>query len=76
MFCFRLRQFDFHVIVSLYLSDYDSDYDSVASENQPLEVNNGGLKIQTVDFQLLANSRGMKNKLGVLQLLNYPARKR
>ena len=32
MFCFRLRRFDFHEIVSLYHSDYDSDYDSVASE--------------------------------------------
>ena len=29
----------------------------------PLEVNNGGLKTQTVDFQLLANSGGMENKL-------------
>ena len=28
-----------------------------------LEVNNGGLKTQTVDFQLLANSGGMENKL-------------
>ena len=36
MFCFRLRRFGFHYIVSLYSSDYDSDYDSVASENQPL----------------------------------------
>ena len=29
----------------------------------PLEVNNGGLKTQTVDFQLLANSGGMEKKL-------------
>ena len=29
----------------------------------PLEVNNGGLKTQTVDFQILANSGGMENKL-------------
>ena len=36
MFCFRLRWFDFHKIVSLYPSDCDSDYDSLASENQPL----------------------------------------
>ena len=29
--------------------------------NEPLlEVNNGGLKTQTVDFQLLANSGGME----------------
>ena len=28
-----LRRFDFHQIVSLYASDYDS----VASENQPLD---------------------------------------
>ena len=42
----------------------------------PLEVNNGGLKTQTIDFQLLANSGGIENKLRVLQLLNYPARKR
>ena len=46
------------------------------SNEPPLEVNNGGLKTQTVDFQLLANSGGMENKLWVLQLLNYPARKR
>jgi len=26
-------------------------------------ANNGGLKAQTVDFQLLANSGGMENKL-------------
>ena len=38
MFCFRLRRFDFHYIVSLYASDYDSDYDSVASENQPFNA--------------------------------------
>ena len=42
--------------------------------NEPLlELNNEGLKTQTVDFQLLANSGGMENKLWVL---NYPARKR
>lgn len=29
----------------------------------PLEVNDGGLKTQTFDFQLLANSGGMENKL-------------
>ena len=29
----------------------------------PLQVNNGGLKTQTVDFQLFANSGGMENKL-------------
>ena len=29
----------------------------------PLEVNNGGLKTQTVDFQLSANSGRMENKL-------------
>ena len=28
-----------------------------------LEVNNGGLKTQTVDFQLLTNSGGMESKL-------------
>ena len=33
------------------------------SNEPPLEVNNGGLKTQTVDFQLLANSGGMENKL-------------
>ena len=49
---------------------------SRGSNEPPLEVNNGGLKTQTVDFQLLANSGGMENKLWVLQLLNYPARKR
>ena len=36
---------------------------SRASNEPPLEVNNGGLKTQTVDFQLLANSGGMENKL-------------
>ena len=29
----------------------------------PLAVNNGGLKTQTVDFQLLGNTGGMENKL-------------
>ena len=29
---------------------------SRGSNEPPLEVNNGGLKTQTVDFQLLANS--------------------
>ena len=33
------------------------------SNGPPLEVNNGGLTTQTVDFQLLANSGGMENKL-------------
>ena len=33
---------------------------SKGSNEPPLEVNNGGLKTQTVDFQLLANSGGMK----------------
>ena len=32
-------------------------------------VNNVGLKTQTVDFQLLASSGGIENKLRVLQLL-------
>ena len=36
---------------------------SRGSNEPPLEVNNGGLKTQTVDFQLLANSGGMENKL-------------
>ncbi len=35
---------------------------SRGSNEPPLEVNNGGLKTQTVDFQLLANSGGMENK--------------
>ena len=30
------------------------------SNEPPLEVNNGGLKTRTVDFQLLANSGGME----------------
>ena len=34
-------------------------------ERTPLEVNNGGLKAKTVDFQLLANSGGMENKQSV-----------
>ena len=36
---------------------------SRGSNEPPLKVNNGGLKTQTVDFQLLANSGGMENKL-------------
>ena len=36
---------------------------SKGSNEPPLEINNGGLKTQTVDFQLLANSGGMENKL-------------
>ena len=36
--CFWFCQFDFHQIVSFHAADYDSDYDSVASENQPLGV--------------------------------------
>ena len=38
---------------------------SRGSNEPPLDVNNGGLKTKTVDFQLLANSRGMENKLSV-----------
>ena len=30
---------------------------------EPLEVNNGGLKTQTFDFQPLANCGAMENKL-------------
>ena len=36
---------------------------SKGSNEPPLEVNNGGLKTQTVDFQLLAISGGLENKL-------------
>ena len=36
---------------------------SRGSNKPPMEVNNGGLKIQTVDFQFLANSGGMENKI-------------
>ena len=36
---------------------------SRGSNEPPLMVNNGGLKTQTVGFQLLANSGGMENKL-------------
>ena len=47
------------------------------SNEPPLQVNDGGLEKQVVNFQLLANSGGMENKLWVFQLsLNYPARKR
>ena len=72
----------------LYLSNNISETDMIQarrrgggggfedSNEPPLELNNGGLKTQTVDFQLLANSGGMENKLWVLQLLIYPARKR
>ena len=35
---------------------------SKGSNEPALEVNNGGLKTQTVDFQLLANSGGMEKK--------------
>lgn len=36
---------------------------SRGSNEPPLEVSNGGLKTQTVDFQILANSGGMGYKL-------------
>ena len=36
---------------------------SRGSNEPPLKVNNEGLRTQTVDFQLLANSGGMENKL-------------
>ena len=36
---------------------------SRGSKEPPLEVNNGGLKAQTVDFQIVANSEGIENKL-------------
>ena len=49
---------------------------SKGSNEPPLEVNNGGLKTQTVDVQLSANTGGMENKPRALQLINYPARKR
>ena len=49
---------------------------SRGSKEPPLEVNNGGLKAQTVDFRLLPSGGGLENKLRVLQLLNYPARTR
>ena len=35
------------------------------SNEPPLEVNNEGLKTQTVDFQLVANTGGMENKLNL-----------
>ena len=33
------------------------------SNRLPLQVNDGGLKTQAVNFQLVANSGGMENKL-------------
>ena len=36
---------------------------SRGSNEPPLEVNDGVLKTQAVNFQLLANSGGMENKL-------------
>ena len=36
---------------------------SKGSNKPPLEVNNGGLKTRTVDFQLLTNSGRIENKL-------------
>jgi len=38
VFSFQLRRFNFHYIISLYASHYQSDYDSVASENKPLMI--------------------------------------
>ena len=38
---------------------------SRGSNEPPLQVNDGGLKTQAVNFQLLANSGGMENKLWV-----------
>ena len=35
VFCFWLRLFDFHQVLWLHASDYDSDYDFVCSEKQP-----------------------------------------
>ena len=35
MFCFQLHWFDFHLIESLYTSEYNSDNYSIASEHQP-----------------------------------------
>lgn len=36
VFCFRLHQFNFTTSYHSKASDYDSNYNSVASENQPL----------------------------------------
>ena len=44
MFCIQFHRFDFHKTVSLYASDYDSDYDSIASENQCLRIKISVLK--------------------------------
>ena len=38
-------------------------WSSKGSKEPPLEVNDGGLKSQAVDFQLVANSEGIENKL-------------
>ena len=35
LICLRLNQFGFQQIVSIYASDYNSNYDSIVYENQP-----------------------------------------
>ena len=42
---------------------YSSDAWEGGSNKPPLQVNDGGLEKQAVNFQLLANSGGMENKL-------------
>jgi len=39
--CSALRRFDFHWIVSLYASDYDSDYDSVVKVCRQFNASSG-----------------------------------
>ena len=62
-FCFFLPSFLPSFLLSFLPSQARRRGCSRSSNEPPLEVNNGGLKAQTVDFQLLANSGGMKSKL-------------
>ena len=50
----------FSYLTEEHISDEDYQHRRVGGGGG---VNNGGLKTQTVDFQLLANSGGMENKL-------------
>ena len=49
---------------------------SRGSNEPPLEVNNRGLKTQTVDFQLLANSGGNGKQILSVATFKLPYKKR
>ena len=59
LYCYNLKLTTISVIISIY-NQARRRGGSKGSNEPPLEVNNGGLKAQTTDFQLLANSGGME----------------